>query len=499
MLRPSGPFEVKCQLEDMLSGLDLKTLAYRSSISTGIYSASWVNADQTGSAKVVVHSMMLSPDYIGRGYLQWRVSDNAGNSIESPLISIFVDGELPSFRSFEPNGTEPLTTRSVQVVAYVYDGGTGLGQTDVEVSVSTISGWVANGVGGFTPWTRADTVEDLGLGTFKVSSTVLFDEGPFNLVRFRVRDGAGNGWVISGTVRYEVTVPEVDLPPVALLRTVPVGDLLQAGDGLMLDGSASYDPESRNLTYEWYSDIEGFPIVGRLGTGRVLNITLNTIGVHSLYLVVSDGTHRTESERTMVKVTAPTGKGPEEGGTESIWDILRDALLLMLVALLLGLFIGGVIVAVVLKKDEERPVPIEATPIRGVQDLSDGLPVCPYCDAEVRFTDEYCMKCGTVFTAEDKEKMASGKAKRTSKKLGKGGRGGAGLPPVGEGTDDEGPSEPSLEVEEAWEDEEVGTQVPGPAEDLDMDGDAEEAFEELEELDEVSDPDDDDLGWEVRK
>jgi hypothetical protein len=499
MLRPSGPFEVKCQLEDMLSGLDLKTLAFRSSMSSGIYSAPWTNADQTGSAKVVVHSMLLSPDYIGSGYLQWRVSDNAGNDVESPLVSVFVDSENPLFRSFEPNGSEPLNKRNVQVAAYIYDGGTGLGQTDVEVSVSTISGWVANGVGGFTPWTRADTVEDLGLGTFKASSMVLFDEGPFNLVRFRVRDGAGNGWVISGTVRFEVTVPVIDLPPIALFRTVPVGDLLQAGEVLMFDGSASYDPEGRNLTYEWYSDIEGFPIVERLGTGPELNTTLRTIGVHSLYLVVSDGTHRTESERIKVKVTAPTGTGPEEGGGEGIWDILMDSLLLILVALLIGLFIGGVIVAVVLRKDNERPIPLEAMPVRGLKDLSEGSPVCPYCDAEVRLSDEYCMKCGSVFTAEDKEKMASGKGKRTSEKLGKGGRGGAGLPPVEDGTDDEGPSEPSLETEEAWEDEDVETQVPGPVEDLDMDGDAEEAFEELEELDEVPDLDEEDLEWGVRK
>ncbi len=498
MLRPSGPFEVKCQIEDLLSGLDLRTLEYRSSSSGSIYSASWANADQTGSAKVVVHSMLLNPDYIGSGYLQWRVSDNAGNSIESPLISIFVDGELPSFRSFEPNGTEPLVKRNVQVAAYIYDGGTGLGQSDVEVSVSTISGWVANGVGGFTPWARAETVEDLGLGTFKASSTVLFDEGPFNLVRFRARDGAGNGWVISGTVRFEVTVPALDLPPVALFRTIPVGDLIQAGEGLMLDGSASYDPEGRNLTYEWYSDIEGFPLVGRLGTGPVLNISLSTIGVHSIYLVVSDGSHRTESERTKVKVTAPTGEGGEEGGQESIWDILRDSLLLILVALLFGLLIGGVIVAVVLRKDEERPVPLEATPVRGVQDQSEGVPICPYCDGEVRLSDEYCMKCGSVFTAEDKEKMISGKGKKHSEKLGKGGIGGAGLPPLEEGSDDDGPSEPAMEAEEDWGDEDVLGHVPGPVDDLDMDEDVEESIEELEELDTVPDMDDEDLEWGVR-
>ncbi|MBN1539932.1 MAG: FG-GAP repeat protein, partial [Candidatus Thermoplasmatota archaeon] len=404
-----GPvsFSFGCYMEDMGSGLLLDSIRYRIGGRDEIYTLPWMELGLSGAGASASPTVEVLPAYRGWGFAQWTVSDVAGNIVESDLISVYIDEEMPAVTGFLPNSSEALKDRKVIVTAFIREEGSGLGTSGVEFALSTISGWVHYGVGGYSPWAPIDQLEDRGSGFFAASAEVLLDEGPFNQVKFRVIDRAGNGWVISSPVTLEVAVTEIDLPPTAVFAIYPATEVITQGDSLVLDGSVSYDPEGKGLTYFWYSDLEFYPSQDRLGSGRTLNITLNRTGVHRIWLVVSDGKNVVESERYLLSVEPSDEEAPETGGREgSIWDRFCDWFPYLLIALLIGFIIGGLLVFIIIKRSKSEPAPGSDQPlVEAVYEPDQFVPVCPYCGTDVRLTDEYCMKCGAVFTAEDRVKM----------------------------------------------------------------------------------------------
>jgi hypothetical protein len=409
---------LECYMEDTLSGLDLETISFRVGSASDFWDSAWKELGLTGVGASATPSIDILPGFRGWGYVQWRVSDVADNIVWSDLISIYIDDVLPRFTGFNPNGTTVLRKTDQEVEAFITEEGSGLERTSVQYSVSTITGWIEYGVGGYSPWEEVDELDDRGGGQYIARTNVKLDEGPFNLVRFRVKDVAGNGWVVSSPIKLEVEVTVSNLPPSAVFNLIPATDLIYSGDSIILDGSPSIDPEGKNLSYSWYSDLENYPFGESLGTGMVLNVTLEKIGTHRLWLIVSDGTHIVESEELLLVVQDREGSGEGEGSGGEGWDLL-DILPYLILALLIGLILGAIAVYIFMlrRAEEMQERKVDVQPMVPAHFESDYfVPHCPHCGSEAKLTDEYCMKCGTVFSAEDKKKMEKeGKKKKKRK------------------------------------------------------------------------------------
>lgn len=501
------PYKFEAFIEDQLSWLNLSTIEFRFASNMEFQDSEWSNLGLDGFRVSSASEVTVIPNFDGIGLAQWRAADRAGNLVESDLIKVMVDRTLPEFRSYSPNSSQVQPQRTVEVSTIILETGSGLISEDVEISVSTVSGWVQYGVGGYTPWTGVDELEDIG-GSFEATSEVYLDVGSFNLVRFRARDIAGNGWVISTPLAVTVSLPEVNLPPTALFTMYPVADLIYSGESIVLNGSASIDPEGDELTFTWFSDLEGYPGSGLLGTGMEINATLTTPGVHNIWVIVSDDTHTISSDRMQLRVELTTGSDTgDKDEDRTICDRIKDALLFILIALIIGIIIGALLIYFFFgRMEEEQEVIQDQKMVDAVYDSEFLVPQCPYCSEEVRVSDEYCIKCGSVFTEKDKKDMLEGKKpkKKTKKKRDS-------LKPSEE-------EEPEEEIVEEWdlpmEEEEVDSDFfadePEEIEEDDIDLEDEELEDidedELEEIDEddIEELDEDDLedvdeDWEVEE
>jgi len=520
MVGPSV-LHLECYMEDSLSGLKLESISYRVGSASDFWDSSWKELGLTGAGASATPSIEILPGFRGWGYLQWSVSDVADNMVWSDLISIYIDDVLPGFTGFSPNGTTVLKKTEQEIQAFIEEDGSGLERSGVEYSVSTITGWIEYGVGGYSPWEQVAELEDSGYGLYTASIDVKLDEGPFNLVRFRVKDVAENGWVVSSPIKLEVTVTVSDLPPTALFNIIPATDFIYSGDSIILDGSPSSDPEGRNLSYSWYSDLERYPYGDSIGSGKVLNVSLEKVGTHRLWLMVTDGAHIVASEEQILVVQDREGSGSGDGGEDNGWDLM-EILPYLILALLIGLLLGAIAVYIFMtrRSGDLAQAAGDVQPLVPARFESDYfVPHCPHCGADAKLSDEYCMKCGTVFSAEDRRRMEKeGKKKRkgsTGKKRS--------LPPrmVEEEIDEvfndipgdweeEDPYDEETEegelteeddlYEEDYEEDEAGEEFPGPGdEDLDEEEMENIDMDEIDDLEDMDIEEIDDDEWEVDK
>lgn len=416
-----GPveFRIEAYMQDILSGLNLSSISYRIASQGDISTEGWKNMGLTGTGASSILSVPVLPAFRGWGFAQWRVKDNAENWVESDFISVFIDEEYPEFDGFEPNGSRVQISRKVTVSVMIQEEESGIGPDDVEFSISTMSGWITYGVGGFSPWEVVTDVVDDGYGTYTASVRVALDEGPLNRIRFRTRDIAGNGWVISPTLTLERETVVENLPPTALFTLIPAVDFIYSGDEIILDASASDDPEDENLSYTWFSDLEDFPSTEVLGRGKVINISLQRIGVHRIWLEVSDGRNKVSSEELPLRVIEEETQEDDTSGSEqSVGDAASDAFLFIIIALLIGILIGAFIAYKLFERgDDKEEDKVDDGPwVEAKYEPDYSVPYCPYCDSEVRMSDEYCMTCGQLFSPEDKEKMEKDMKKGKKKK-----------------------------------------------------------------------------------
>ncbi len=415
----AGPGEIvfECFMEDTLSWLNLSTVEFQLERAGSPEDTPWISLNLNGFRISASPSISIVPGFEGYGYARWRVMDRAGNSVESDPITILVDGTLPQFTDFTPNSSIIQSKLKVEVTTTIIEEGSGLSISDVEISVSTISGWVQYGVGGFSPWSTVESLEEFN-NNYIATATVTLDEGRFNLIRFRVKDRAGNGWVISRSHSIEVDLMDIDLPPTALFNVLPVSDMIFKGESLLLDASPSIDPEGSPLNYTWYSDLEGFPGIGLLGKGMKINVTLTALGVHKIWVVVTDGVNTVTSDEVKIRVRDVEQEQNEDTSTQrTLCDKLKDAIIFVIIALLIGLILGALAVyLVIIRRREAETMQEQPLLVDAVYDDNIVVPYCPYCDEEARLSDDYCVKCGSIFTKKDKEDMAEGRTGRSKKK-----------------------------------------------------------------------------------
>jgi hypothetical protein len=416
-----NPFTIGCYMEDDTSGIRLDSIMYRIGSRDEFYDLDFKSLGLTGIGASSSPSIQVLPSYRGWGFAQWMVTDVAGNAVQSDIVSIYIDEDFPTFTGFSPNGSAVLPEKQVEMTAFILDDGAGVDFNKVEYSISTISGWIQYGVGGFSPWKTVDELEDRGGGAYSALVDVVFDEGPFNLIKFRMMDRSGNGWVVSTPISIEVQVTIIDLPPSVSFTMYPATETISKGDSIVLDASSSFDPEGEDLSFTWYSDLENYPESNSIGSGEVLNITLERSGVHRLWVVVSDGTNIVDSDYMLLTVESSSSDGADGDGDKgkgSMWDWFQEWLPFLLIALLVGIIIGAFAVYFLVGRREFEVIGEQGQPLVDAHYESVFfIPTCPYCSTDVKLSDEYCMKCGTVFSAEDKKKMEKqGKKKSRRKK-----------------------------------------------------------------------------------
>ena len=495
------------EIQDPLSGILFDTIEYRFGHAHGFYDLPWESVGLTGQGAAAYPSVDVTPTFAGYGYLQWRAVDVAGNAAESELGTVYVDENLPIFSTFEPNSSMPQRDRKVTVSVSVIEDESGIDKDGMEMAVSTVSGWISYGVGAYSPWIKMSSIEEVDVGLFRAEATLTLDEGPFNLIKFRVRDRAGNGWVVSTPQRVEVELFEENLPPEAVMQLIPGADFILQGEFITLDGSASSDPEGLNLTYEWYSDMEGYPGEKLLGTSARIEVELTRIGVHHLWLEVSDGTFRVMSEPVLLQVMeAQEEEGGQPSGDEKgLGDYLVELIPIMILLVIIGILIGVLIGAFISRSRKDEGPVLVGPGEEGFPEVQTELakPLCPHCDEEVRVTDDYCMTCGAVFTNADVKKIKrSANRKRGSGKKGRKKRPSVEEVPMEDSVTELPRDDQVLEMEEPPEqDEALEMEEPPDEEELvefeeeipEMDEVMENQFPEMEDLEGW---DEDDLEWE---
>jgi hypothetical protein len=472
-----GPINLTTVIIDTLSGLDLSSVSYKFGPQSGFFTQPYVPLGYKGFGAAAYPTVTVDPDFSGWAYLQWKAMDRAGNAAESSIIVYYVDERMPILDGILPSSDTVVGSREVTVTVRAVDPESGIMFDGMEYSMSNTTIWVEYGIGGYTPWAKMDRITDTGGGFYEGTVNLTFDQGDFNFIKVRLMDRAGNGWVESSPHRIRVTTYQPNMPPVALFEVIPFVDEIYQGETLKLDGSSSYDPENRPLTFRWYSDIETYPATSLLGNRSVVEISLNTTGVQRLWLEVSDGKISVRSQDVRIHVLPlKTVPGNEDGSSGSD---LSDYLPYIVLALFIGIVIGLAVSLFLRRRREEKPLLPPPVLEDARMEVDYHQSKCPYCKAEVRTTDTYCIKCGTVFTAEDIENMRSIGAERPGRKKTR--------------LELQQPSEdsilpPSLEGDPIFLEGAVGSEdMIAPEEEI-------EEFEDIEEMEDV----DEDEDWEVR-
>ncbi|UCC94076.1 MAG: hypothetical protein JSW25_05300, partial [Thermoplasmata archaeon] len=226
-------------------------------------------------------------------FVRWRAQDTAGNElVVSPPDMLMVDTTLPVLVSQWPRGGTFDGPDDGRAMATFSDGmGAGVDPGSVEMSVSLGSAF------DFSDWTSVEATgdpEDLVRVEVEVTGLVGHD----NWVMWRVSDAAGNGPVEFGPFRMMV-----NLAPTAVIASPAEGEAFGTEDIVGFSAEGSSDPdEDDQLTYEWWSDLDG-----HLGSGPEIRIPL-TAGEHHITLYVDDGLggEHLVSASVDVRVTEPT-------------------------------------------------------------------------------------------------------------------------------------------------------------------------------------------------
>ncbi len=277
---PSTSVEVRCKVHEGSmtgSGVDLGTIEYSYLLTDGSGWSSWTSPDDVSWSSDHEHVEAWANVTLAEGpgnYVRWRAKDLAGNpfTLSEPFM-VRVDSEPPELLENWPVDTTFPSVDDVTSVAIFGDqGGSGVNGSRVQFSLR---------LGGGTEWSDWTTVtsDPEVRDRLRVAIAVQVAEGHDNWIRWRVWDAVGNGPAEFGPFRLRV-----NLPPTAVIASPSDGSLHFTSDSVALSAEGSSDPDPDDeLTYEWWSDLDG-----ALGSGRELEALLR-LGTHTITLRVDDG------------------------------------------------------------------------------------------------------------------------------------------------------------------------------------------------------------------
>lgn len=259
------------------SGVDPSSVEYSVLVSGTEGWSEWTTPEsvvEVDGLKVVQATTMVTLGEGNDNYVRWRARDLAGNPIiVSPPETLLVDTEPPTLVNHWPLSSTFDVSEEAKAVATFMDGG-GSG-----VDMDSVSYYVVPDPQAYIPaWISAKVDGDpMDLVRGEVALEGL--DGHDHWIFWRVSDMAGNGPVQFGPYRLRF-----NLPPTAVIASPGDGSEFTTSDIVMLSAAGSSDPDPDDqLSYEWYSDVDGF-----LGSGPEVRVPLHP-GEHRIRLVVNDG------------------------------------------------------------------------------------------------------------------------------------------------------------------------------------------------------------------
>ncbi|MGA1848940.1 MAG: PA14 domain-containing protein, partial [Thermoplasmatota archaeon] len=267
------------------SGIDISSLQYRIMERSSDGFSEWI--DHTGEVETITKGvegdtqvsfsleLSLRPDW--RGSIQFRGSDDVGNSVESAILDMGIDVRAPIFEFLSPNLVSTQKEGNIDLVIKAVDRpGSGVDPSTVE--------WRYGMDGVMSEWLK---VNASGGGEEMIFGQRHYFYPGVNEIQFRARDNVGNG---RESEMFKMTVEKriENLPPVPGIRS-PLNDtVIHLGTPLSLDGSDTTDDGQgafEELRFTWISNIDGY-----LGSGEIINVYLGSLGEHRIRLYVDDGT-----------------------------------------------------------------------------------------------------------------------------------------------------------------------------------------------------------------
>lgn len=257
-----------------------------------------------------VYSLSVKVPNLNEGknnYVWFRVSDEAENMGMTSVLDtsdenatvynpsrVWVDTGSVFFDDASPS-PEPLESNIVSASIVIEDLLSGVDASSVQYSVSR------DGITNYGGWISAELSTDKSVLTAETVSSILFQPGSTNYIRWRAKDVAGNGYTVSEDHMINIVPPVVNNPPIAEIVSPSMDDVFDTRDTITFDGSGSGDPDLLDeLSYQW--------VLGNrnpMSTESVFDLDAGDLGrgVHVITLYVSDGEYTvTDSISIYVKM-----------------------------------------------------------------------------------------------------------------------------------------------------------------------------------------------------
>jgi hypothetical protein len=263
------------------SGVSAKDLEYSVSITNILEYTAWQPTSIGRNAEQIRMSVKTTFENGKNNYIRFRAKDVVGNGwTYSQDYNVWVDEERPSFVNFRPFETEYQNGNNVVVSIDITDThsvreGSGIKLDTIDYRLST------RGIGLYGDWMEAPITSIDENGVVHLEMELRFQEGVDNNIQFRCYDNVGN---FATSKDYKIMVNSAPLVD-AFLSAPRNGHVFTASEKILFDASDTRDPDGDELTYQWFSDINGF-LSGSQSFYRSLNP-----GVHRITLVVNDPAH----------------------------------------------------------------------------------------------------------------------------------------------------------------------------------------------------------------
>jgi len=200
---------VSITLHENTSGLDYTTMEYRMTKTgeTGFTPWESIPLDAIDTENTI--DLRLSFAEGVDNAIQWRVTDVAGNTLETSPFQIKVDTTRVAFDMPLPSSEQWQTTHDVECSVTISDDGSGVDVSTIQYSMST------SGLSGFSDWENAQLTL-ANANEITATLMVKFTDGTDNYIQWRATDVAGNDLEVS-----QIYKVKVDTTPMTFSDPLP--------------------------------------------------------------------------------------------------------------------------------------------------------------------------------------------------------------------------------------------------------------------------------------
>jgi hypothetical protein len=235
---------VKIKIADSGGGVvDGNTIYYSVSDNDGITWDSWESVSGLDSNKNILVEKTINFVDGDDNLVKWRALDSLGNGpTNSDDFKILVDTKPLEFSNFWPDSSYVSPTNDVEVSIIISDHTSGVDASTIEYSISVDSGttWGA--------WQQVTGINDSK--EIIIHSNITFSNGTDNIIQWRAKDIAGNGFTESQ--KFEINVN-------TWISTKKPMVILDSPQNAMIVNSTSFDlqwtledPGMSEIVYDLY-------------------------------------------------------------------------------------------------------------------------------------------------------------------------------------------------------------------------------------------------------